>query len=94
MFEAAFFYETANVGLGDDFLDDVENAINSIRQWPEVGTEIADGFRRTLVRRFPFGIVYIVEPDCILVVAVAHLRRSPDYWKGRILRGSMDLGSD
>lgn len=84
MSEAALFYEAAHVGLGNVFLDDVEHAIESVREWPEAGMAVADGFRRMLVRRFPFSIVYIVEPDGILVVALAHQRRSPDYWKKRL----------
>ena len=84
MTEAALFYEAANAGLGDDFLDDVQHAIDTIRQRPELGTEVAFGFRRMLVRRFPFSIVYAVELGQVIVVAVAHQRRRPEFWKGRI----------
>ena len=83
MIEAALFYEAAAVGLGDDFLDDVQHAIDSVREHPELGNTIAHGFRRTLLRRFPFSIIYATEPSTIVVVAVAHQRRGPGYWKGR-----------
>ena len=84
MTEAALFYEAAIAGLGDDFLDDIQHAIDAVRDRPELGEKIRYGFRRALVRRFPFSIVYAMESGQIVVVAVAHQRRSPDYWKGRI----------
>ena len=58
MIEAALFYEAAAGGLGDDFLDDVQHAIDSVRDHPELASIIAYGFRRVLVRRFPFSIIY------------------------------------
>jgi hypothetical protein len=83
MIEAALFYEAAAVGLGDDFLDDVQHAIDSVREHSELGAAVAHGFRRILVRRFPFSIIYATELGHIVVVAVAHQRRTPAYWKGR-----------
>lgn len=83
MIEAALFYEAAAVGLGGDFLDDVQHAIDSVRKHPELGSTTDDGFRRVLVRRFPFSIIYADETAHIVVVAVAHQRRAPKYWKGR-----------
>ena len=48
MTEAALFYEAANAGLGDDFLDDIQHAIDTIREHPELGPTVASGFRRML----------------------------------------------
>ena len=84
MTEAALYYETAAATLGDDFLGDIQHAIDSIRERPRLGAEIAHGFRRVLVRRFPFSVVYFIELEQIVVVAVAHQSRSPDYWKERL----------
>ena len=83
MIDAALFYESAAEGLGDDFLDDVQHAIDSVREHPELGTVLAYGFRRVLLRRFPFSIIYTTEPAHIVVIAVAHQRRAPEYWKRR-----------
>jgi plasmid stabilization system protein ParE len=83
MIEAALFYEAAAESLGDDFLDDVQRAINSVRDHPDLGVAVAYGFRRILLRRFPFSIIYATEQADIVVVAVAHQRRAPDYWKSR-----------
>jgi toxin ParE2 len=84
MTEAARFYEQARAGFGDIFLDDIQHAIDAVRERPKLGERIAYGFRRTLARRFPFTVVYAIESDEIVVVAVAHQSRSPDYWKGRM----------
>jgi plasmid stabilization system protein ParE len=84
MTEAALFYEEAKAGLGTVFFDDVQHAIDTVRERPKLGEEIAYGFRRVLARRFPFTIVNAVEPNEIVVVAVAHQSRSPNYWKGRM----------
>jgi hypothetical protein len=50
--------------------------------WPEVDVEV----RRCLVHRFPYGVLYSIEPDGIFILAVMHLNRDPDYWKHRLHR--------
>jgi toxin ParE1/3/4 len=82
MTEAALFYEAARSGLGV-FLDDIQHAIDTVRTHPELSESVASGFRRILVRRFPFSIIYAVEPEGVVILAIAHQRRSPEYWKGR-----------
>jgi plasmid stabilization system protein ParE len=84
MTEAALFYEEARARFGDVYLDDIQHAIDAVRERPNLGEEVAYGLRRTLVRRFPFTIVYAIESDEIVVVAVAHQSRSPDYWRDRM----------
>lgn len=83
MSETAVFYETKTPGLGRDFLADVQQAIDRLRVYPEAGVEVADGLRSTLLRRFPFNLIYSLEPDGLLVVSVAHHRRRPGYWRSR-----------
>ena len=82
MTEAALFYEAAAGGLGDDFLDDVQHAIDSVREHPSCAPPLATASVVSWCR-FPFSIIYAIEPAHIVVVAVAHQRRAPDYWKGR-----------
>jgi len=84
MIEAALYYEQAHDHLGEDFLDDIQYAIDTVRERPKLGAEIAYGFRRALVRRFPFSVIYFVEGEEIVVVAVSHHSRRPEYWKGRM----------
>ncbi len=86
MFEAAKYYESQAADLGIDFLSEAERAVGSIAELPLTWPVIEGEMRRRLVGRFPFGILYRIEPDEIVVVAVAHLRRKPGYWKERIKR--------
>lgn len=83
MSEAAVFYESRTPGLGRNFLDDVQQVIARLRVHPEAGVEVADGLRSVLLRRFPFNLIYSLEPGELLIVSVAHHRRRPDYWRRR-----------
>lgn len=81
MLEAAICYHSKASGLAADYLSEVERAAQSVRESPDTWPIIEGGLRRRLVRRFPFGILYRIEPEKIVIVAVAHLRRKPGYWK-------------
>lgn len=84
MLEAARYYESQAAGLGADYLLELERAIAAIAESPKTWPIIEGELRRRLVRRFPFGILYYIDPNEIVVVAVSHLRRKPSYWRGRI----------
>jgi len=86
MIEAAVFYEAASNGLGNDFLDDVQQAIDRLCQYPLAGEMAALGLRRMLLHRFPFSIIYAIEANVILVIAIAHQGRRPGYWQPRVDR--------
>jgi len=83
MSEAAAFYEAKTSGLGRNFLDDVQQAIDRLRTHPQSGVEVADRLRSTLLHRFPFSLIYAVEPDGLLIISLAHHRRRPGYWRSR-----------
>jgi|SRR5215213_10974957 len=84
MTEAALFYEEASDGLGSDFLDDVQRAIDRVIDYPHVGELIDSSIRRTLLHRFPFSLIYALEQNAIVIVAVAHHGRTPEYWRSRV----------
>lgn len=84
MTEASVFYEAATSGLGAGFLGEVQRVVNILREHPELGQPVGRGLRRALLHRFPFSLIYSVEVDAVLIVAVAHQRRRPEYWKNRI----------
>ena len=86
MSEAAVFYDAAFVGLGTDFLEDLQQTINIVRAHPEIGTRVDVNLRRALLHRFPFSIIYAVETDAILIVSIPHHRRHPEYWRSSIDR--------
>ncbi len=81
--EALSFYESRAPGLGADFLDELERSVESIASNPSLGASFEGGTRRVLLRRFPFGIIYEILSDHVLVVAVAHHRRRPGHWRDR-----------
>jgi plasmid stabilization system protein ParE len=83
MTEASLFYEAASSGLGASLLDEVDRVINVLREHPELGQLVGQEIRRALLHNFPFSLIYSVEVDAILIVAVAHQRRRPDYWRNR-----------
>jgi len=84
MLEAAHYYESQSPGLGADFLLEVDRAVHSIATSPDTWPILEGALRRRLIRRFPCGILYRIEPEEILIIAVAHLRKRPGYWKERI----------
>ena len=86
MIEASLIYEAESAGLGFEFLDDVQRVVDELREYPKLGQSIVGRFRRALLRRFPYLLIYSDEVDAILVIAVAHQRREPDYWRERIDR--------
>jgi plasmid stabilization system protein ParE len=83
-FEAAVrWYEERRRGLGVEFFDAVSLTMALIAERPEIGTLISGSTRRVVVSRFPYQVVYHLSPADITIVAVAHLKRRPDYWKTR-----------
>jgi plasmid stabilization system protein ParE len=84
MLDAARYYESQSPQLGVDFLEKVESAVRDVKQNPERWPVIRLDIRRRLVHRFPYGILYRVAPDEIVIVAVMHLHRRPDYWVDRV----------
>ncbi len=77
------FYEAQHQGLGKDFVFEIRRLCRRIVEAPHVGSEVQPGVRRRLVRRFPYSILYAVEDSEIIVLAVAHQSRHPDYWASR-----------
>ena len=81
--EAIEYYESCKAGLGLDFALEVEKTIRNIVAHPEMWPVLDDDIRRTLTNRFPYGVLYSVEGDGVLILAVMHLHRDPEYWKKR-----------
>lgn len=83
--DAVRWYEARRRGLGAEFLAIAGTILNRIKAQPEAGASaFGDPFlRRVLTPRFPYQVVYRVRPDEILIVAFAHLKRRPGFWKHR-----------
>jgi plasmid stabilization system protein ParE len=79
--EAARYYEDKVPGLGFDFIGEVRAAIRRIlahpRAWSWLDTEI----RRCRTTRFPYGVIYAIEGETVLIISVMHLHRRPESWR-------------
>jgi len=84
--DAALYYEERTARLGAGFTVEVESAIQSILQAPDRWRCIEEDVRRYLVRRFPYGILYTIEQDYVLILGLMHLSREPGYWRHRVSR--------
>ena len=82
--EAAEFYAAERPELGDEFCEEIQRTIARILEFPEAWTAIGRYTRRCRTHRFPYGIIYQVRGDLLLIVGVMHLHRSPSAWKSRL----------
>ena len=82
--DAVAWYDGQAAGLGQEFLDELDRAVRRAVAFPMSCPEIDPGIRRCLLARFPYGLIYGVDGETIVVIAVAHLHREPRYWVDRI----------
>jgi toxin ParE1/3/4 len=80
---AVEYYEECQTGLGRRFRMDVEAELDGIQIMPFRYRVLRAPFRRCLIPKFPYAIIFTVEPNFILVVAMAHVKRKPGYWNDR-----------
>lgn len=76
-------YEQRQPGLGGRFVLCVEDALQSLLETPAVWPVLEQDVRRRLTRIFPYAILYSIEPEGVLVLAVMHCHRRPGYWRSR-----------
>ena len=81
--KAIDYYEDIEPGLGYDFALEVYSTIKRSVEFPKAWAVLDGEVRRSLVRRFPYGVLYSEEPEGIFVVAVMNLHREPGYWQNR-----------
>ena len=84
--EAYSWYEDKRTGLGYDFLLQVDAGLNFIARNPNIHPIEYKETRKHLVKRFPYKIIYLVEKEKIIVLAVIHTKRSPVLIRRRISR--------
>jgi len=81
---AVAWYEERRAGLGSGFYDAIVRTMNRIAEMPEAGSPIRDlRARRMLVAGFPYQVVYLIDSDDLRVIAFAHLKRRPGFWRHR-----------
>jgi toxin ParE1/3/4 len=83
--EAARYYAGCQEGLDLRFIASVEAAVRQVAAAPERWRLIEQDVRRCLTKVFPYAILYTIEPDYVLVIAVMHCHREPGYWRRRVV---------
>lgn len=81
--QAIEYYEELETGLGYDLAIEIYSTIQRIVAFPKAWPIIDSDIRRSLVNRFPYGILYSVENEVIYIIAIMNLHRNPEYWKLR-----------
>ena len=84
LLEAVAYYNSQAEGLGYELAAEVKRTIGRIGQFTDAWPMLSARTRRCRTSRFPYGVVYQVRGDTILIVAIMHLRRHPDAWKSRL----------
>lgn len=79
--EAALYYDHKDKGLGARFLDEIDETVERITRFPRAWHPMSARTRRCRTHRFPFGLLYQIRPDEILITAVMDLRRDPQRWR-------------
>ncbi len=78
------WYNERSSVAADAFMAELDVAVASISETPERWTAYLHGTRRYLLKRFPYLVVYRATHEKLQVIAVAHGKRKPDYWRQRI----------
>ena len=80
---AVLWYESNRIGLGAEFIAEIENALHEACEAPSRFHAVVQDVRRIRVRRFPYFIFFRVRADQLIVLAVFHSRRQPSIWRER-----------
>jgi toxin ParE1/3/4 len=81
--ETVRYYKERRVEVAQEFINAIEDTVYRIKESPTRYAVIDDDVRRCMARRFPYGILYTIEPNYILILAVMHCSQKPGYWKSR-----------
>ena len=83
--EIEFYLEAQRKGLGDAFRVEINDVVELLLDFPESAPVVSPkGIRRRLLHRFPYAVLYVLTEDLLLVIAVAHTSRAPNYWDDRV----------
>jgi len=80
---ATWYLEVAGPSLADAFELELDAAVRLLMRFPGLGTPGPRGTRSLRLDRFPYSVCYRVGVDEIMLVALAHHRRRPGYWRKR-----------
>ena len=81
--QAIDYYEETKSHLGLEFASEVYDTIHRAIEFPKAWQKMTSRTRRCLTNRFPFGVIYYIKDDVLIIVAIMHLNREPNYWLNR-----------
>jgi plasmid stabilization system protein ParE len=82
--DAVEFYELQVSGLGKSFKSIAKSTIKRLSTFPNAWTEIRPNIRRCIMHKFPYNVLYSIEKDYILIIAISHHHRNPNYLTKRL----------
>jgi plasmid stabilization system protein ParE len=82
--EAVSWYQKQSEDQDLKFLKELVRAIRVIRNYPLIAAEIEPDIRMFFLNRFPYSLIYGIEADGIVIIALAHQSREPGYWVDRV----------
>lgn len=81
--DAMAYHDREKERLGAELAEEINRAVRLIAERPMVGTDIGKGERKFTVDRFRYNVIYRIEAKTVYVLAIAHHRRKPNYWRKR-----------
>lgn len=78
------FYREESDALAGRLYDEIHRLITDICATPRRFRMVAPPVRRHFSGTFPYAVLYVDKPDHVLVLAVAHFKRRPGYWRKRL----------
>ncbi len=83
--EAVAYFDEQRNGLGDRFEQDLLDTVEFVKEHPLSGKLLTSQVRRFRLHKFRYNVIYVVDGNEIVIVAVAHHRRRPGYWRARLV---------
>jgi len=84
LLEAINYFEEHRSGLGLKFSKEIFSTIQRILYFPSAWSKFSENTRRCLANRFPYGVIYQIIENEIIIISITQLNREPDYWKKRL----------
>ncbi|MDQ2976830.1 MAG: type II toxin-antitoxin system RelE/ParE family toxin [Acidobacteriota bacterium] len=84
--EAVAWYKRQGQDLSRGFLDDLDRAVRLAKTYPLLATQVEPEIRRRLFINFPYSLIYGIDEETIVIIAVAHQQREPRYWLDRLIK--------